>query len=132
MAAIRPDQSQECTNTKNGWMHIRAIGNVLYLHLFAPVGLHTHSGGLPSDLLDTRIRNTNQPTNQPPFFSFQPFFAAECPAANSVTQNLQAFPKSVETKNHPRPDLLLLASFSWSQLCNSPEVVIWVWSCSVL
>ena len=33
-------------------------GNVLYLHLFAPVGLHTHIGPLPSDLLDTGIRNT--------------------------------------------------------------------------
>ena len=48
-----------------------------------------------------------QPTNQPTTLFLIPTFFCCCPAANSVTQNLQAFPKSVETKNHPRPDLSL-------------------------
>ena len=44
---LKENYSSKCTDV-----------DVLYLHLFARVGLHTHIGRLPSDLLDTAIRNT--------------------------------------------------------------------------
>ena len=43
---LKENYSSKCTDV-----------DVLYLHLFARVGLHTHIGRLPSDLLDTAIRN---------------------------------------------------------------------------